>query len=444
MLHAQVFETPFSAAIGNEPSVPILFDGPLASTGGDGAVLVGKVRTGVHFSDGTALEADHIVASLERVPAIARATRVRAAGREVRFELIDREFALASALTKPWCVVTLDRDGSSLGTGPYCIADGSTSQHVRLERNRYHHGPAAPIAQVEIRAFPPATGSPGAALRAAVEAGEIDFTSDRSREEAADLHGVRKLYQPGNSTAFLWINTERLPDVRVRRAISLAIDRYAIVATSYRTPAAFVAKGPLPPRMERWIDNARTDVEAAKKLLGEPGVARVNRLRRVVVWGPRADIPDPLRWARTIAEQLAAIDIEVAIVQSRDTYDFQDKIRAGEYELVLGGWNADTDDAGDFVEALFGESMIHTRDAKRVVGCNFSRWRDAEVARAIATYQRVRDSGQLHGALARAAAEVPLVPLAHGPAVYVHAWHVSGFDPARMTLPRFAELDLRS
>ena len=37
----------------------------------------------------------------------------------------------------------------------------------------------------------------------------------------------------------------------------------------------------------------------------------------------------------------------------------------------------------------------------------------------------------------------PLVSIAHGPAVYVHAWHVSGFDPERTALPRFADLDLR-
>jgi ABC-type oligopeptide transport system substrate-binding subunit len=163
----------------------------------------------------------------------------------------------------------------------------------------------------------------------------------------------------------------------------------------------------------------------------------------LVVWGPRPYIPDPPRWARAIADQLAPIGIEAAVVQARDTYDYQDKIRAADYDLVLGGWNADTADAGDFVEALFGEAMIHSGAQTRVAGCNFSRWSDPAVTRAIAAYQRSRDSSQLHAALARVAAEVPLIPLAHGPAVYVHAWHVVGFDPETMAQPRFAELDLR-
>ena len=52
----------------------------------------------------------------------------------------------------------------------------------------------------------------------AVELGHVDFTSALAREEAMGLQNVLRRFEPGVSTALLYLNTDKTPldDVEVR------------------------------------------------------------------------------------------------------------------------------------------------------------------------------------------------------------------------------------
>lgn len=442
MVQQQLFEKPYTLdPEGGEPS-PVLMAGPLRPIRCDDTCFLARPREGVEFSDGTKLAAHHVVRSLQRSPVVADGRQIRVEGDDVVFDLSTPDPAFAFALTKPWCAIAVQRPdtGAWLGTGPYAVAPGSSPDCVLLTRNPRFRGKAAAIEEIEIRSYPQTPS--GSALKLAVAEGRVDFTTALSRDEAADLHDVRKIYQPGSGTAFLWLDCERISDVRVRRALAMAIDRYALAERSYSNPGAFVARSPLPPRMAAFNDGVRHDPFAAREALEQAEVKKPFRLRVLVIWGPRAYMPHPLDWARRLAEQLGEIGVTLEIQQSEDSLDYQRRIRSGEHDMVLGGWSADTDDTYDFVEALFAEVMIPRLDQKVATGCNFARWRDSEVLRALERYRLDRAESSLRAILTRVAAEVPLVPIAHGPTVVVCTPRLRNVEIDALGMPNFADVEL--
>ena len=107
----------------------------------------------------------------------------------------------------------------------------------------------------------------------------------------ADLDAIRKdpnvtvLEQPGLNIGYLAFNTTKKPfdDVRVRKAINMAIDKKAIIDAVYLAPG-IAAKNPIPPTMWSYNDAIKDDPydpEAAKKLLAEAGYPERPRDRPV-------------------------------------------------------------------------------------------------------------------------------------------------------------------
>jgi hypothetical protein len=97
----------------------------------------------------------------------------------------------------------------------------------------------------------------------------------------ADLDAIRKdpkvkvLEQPGLNVGYLAYNVTKKPfdDVRVRKAINMAINKKAIIDGVY-LGSAIAAKNPLPPTMSAYNDAVKDDPydpEAAKKLLAQAG-----------------------------------------------------------------------------------------------------------------------------------------------------------------------------
>ena len=84
-------------------------------------------------------------------------------------------------------------------------------------------------------------------------------------------------------------------------------------------------------------------------------------LARPVPAAERITLVTPLNTVDTVISEVIVreayrrIGIKVEIRQSQDGLDYQRRIRSGDYDMVLGGWNADTDDTHDFVEALSSE-----------------------------------------------------------------------------------------
>ena len=217
-----------------------------------------RLAEDLRFSDGRLVTPDDVVDSLEHVAPLRAMAKITAAGgRRLQFTCYDSDALLEPQLAQIWSVIGRRSPKFWLGTGPYMMVEenkGEEGQVLVLERNP-HWVPVArkppAIERIVFSTFKTDASGQPTALREAIEAEEIDFTLVLPREVAKGLQGVRKIYQPGQSTAFLAFNCKRpwLDRPEARQALSAAIDPWAIARICHDNPAAFAARGLLPPAM---------------------------------------------------------------------------------------------------------------------------------------------------------------------------------------------------
>ncbi|PRP95021.1 Periplasmic dipeptide transport protein precursor [Enhygromyxa salina] len=401
------------------------------------------------FCDGTAVQPEDIAASLQHVAPLRAVTKVNAAGgRRVQFNCVEPEVVLEPHLAQIWSVIGKRGAKNWVGTGPYAIVEETVAPAGKvlvLERNPHWNAgdrKQPSIERIEFWAYPLDADNKPTKLREALEQGEIDFTMMLSREVAKGLQGVRKVYQPGQSTAFLAFTCRRpwLRDPAVRRALSAAIDPWALARVCHDNPAAFAARGLLPPALaptRRSLPNYGQDVAAkALEAVGD----RPSSLRMLVVWGPRPYLPNPMGVAKVIAEQFGALGIGVIIQQPDTAEAFFEAVRRGEHDLILSGYIAETAEPIDFLTALLSSKRIPRRGTPMASTTNLGGYADPEMDRRLAAAQL--DSAQLMAVNELFEDQRPLVPLMYGASVAVHSWRVQNFEMDPRGIPSFAELTL--
>jgi peptide/nickel transport system substrate-binding protein len=256
---------------------------------------------------------------------------------------------------------------------------------------------------------------------------------------------VRKAFQPSNSTASLYFNTERpeLQSPEVRRALAVAIDRIVVTEVSYSNALAFAATSLLPPMMGLFRDGISHDPEKARALLAQAPPPRPSRLRLLTVWAPRPYVPHPRPVAEAIARQLAVLGIQVEILSPRNSDEFFRACERGDYDMVLGGWIADTPDPADFLESNLHSAHIQSPSAGRGVGhINLARFRSGAMDEALRLFREDPTPENRTGVLQIVAREVPLLPLMYGPSVVVSAWRVKNVDVSPLGVPHFEHFDI--
>ena len=225
---------------------------------------------------------------------------------------------------------------------------------------------------------------------------------------------------------FYRINTARpfLNDVRVRRALSLALDREALVSALLRGGQR-PATGFVPPGTGGYEPSSllRHDPDAARALLAEAGHPEGRGL-------PVFDLlyntsENHRRIAEVLQQQWRAIGIQTRLV-NQEFSTLLDARRTGDFQLLRSGWVADYNDPLSFL-ALF------TKDSAQ----NFTGWSDPAYDRAIYEATRTLDPERRH-ALYRAAETrlleaSPLLPLYFNTHVYllhpaVRGWHPTLLD----------------
>jgi peptide/nickel transport system substrate-binding protein len=176
-----------------------------------------------------------------------------------------------------------------IGTGPFRHVSWQPGSPVVMERNPAFHGAAPAFARAEFRPIPNA-----GARTAALQAGDVDLIEivppdqfARFRTEAARYSVVES---PSNRLIFLTLDSDRedspfvrgkdgsrianpLRDARVRRALSLAINREALVSRVLQGQA--LAAGDLGPPGYFGTSPDLTpppfDLEGARRLMAEAG-----------------------------------------------------------------------------------------------------------------------------------------------------------------------------
>ncbi len=178
----------------------------------------------------------------------------------------------------------------------------------------------------------------------------------------ADLEAMGKdpdinlLQQEGLNVGYLAFNTEKEPftDRRVRRALSMAINKQAIIDVVFQG-AGKAAKNPIPPTIWSYNDAVQDypyDPAAAKKLLAKAGVSGL----KTNIWAmpvQRPYNPNARRMAELIQADWAKVGVDAKIV-SFEWGEYLKRSKKGEHDTVLLGWTGDNGDPDNFLFVLLG------------------------------------------------------------------------------------------
>ncbi|MDF1748693.1 MAG: ABC transporter substrate-binding protein [Alphaproteobacteria bacterium] len=236
--------------------------------GDDGLVWRFRLRDGVQFHDGTVLNAEVAVASLNRAvtqPGILQnlpISEIAADGDTVVIQLSQKFAALPATLANYTALIlapaSFDQDGkviSMIGTGPFKVAKIKPPSSLSLTRFDGYWGEAA---HVEAARYISTSRAETRALMA--ESGDADlvFTLDPagySRLSLLEQVEVKAVPIPRTIVLKLNLAHPALKEVEARQALSLAIDRDGIAAGILRFPDA-AASQLFPPVLADWHDPA--------------------------------------------------------------------------------------------------------------------------------------------------------------------------------------------
>ena len=376
------------------------------------------LREGVVFHDGTPFDADAVVGNVEhlrREQAFpGRAERI--GPHVVQITLERANAALLSTLSQAFYTIQsprkLEGPGSHLpvGTGPFRLVRARPGR-VELEAFPEYWGGAPRLARVEFRRL-----ADGEALTRALQSGEVDVSSAIDQGRVEELRAGEEITldaHTGLNLGYLALNDEKFPfyDARVRLALARAVDRATIVAQVLKGHGE-PAHAPLPPLLSGQDVRTRNlvlDRDGARRLLartGHPGGFETSLTVSVV---PRAYLPEPLRLARIIQENLAQIGLTVHLREVATWTEHVAITSRGDYEMALLGWQADTLDPNEFLTALL--------DSNSIGATNRSRYRSAEMD-GLLKRARMENAPRTRLSLYRRAQalfqeEMPFVPLYH-------------------------------
>jgi dipeptide transport system substrate-binding protein len=179
----------------------------------------------------------------------------------------------------------------------------------------------------------------------------------------ADLDAIRKdpnttlLEQPGLNVGYLAYQTQKKPfdDVRVRKAINMAIDKKTIIDAVYLSTGV-PAKNPIPPSMWSYNDQVNDDPHdpaAAKRLLAEAGFPNGLTTDLWAMPVQRPYNPNARRIAELMQADLAKIGVK-AEIKSFEWGEYRKRLQAGEHQMGMLGWTGDNGDPDNFLHNLLG------------------------------------------------------------------------------------------
>lgn len=217
-----------------------------------------------------------------------------------------------------------------VGTGPYKFTRRSIGELTVLSRNADYWDDSR-IPKIERLMFRPI--SEVATRELALRSGEVDMISSPSPDSIDQLEasGLEIVSSPISTIYMMWVNfkEEPLKDVRVRRAVCMALDREGM-AEFHRNGYARPATGILNyggPGYDPDFKDCEYDPEGAKKLLVEAGYPDGFETRLDWTMGGGGDV-NTIGDAEWIQRDLAKIGIDASI-ESFDNGTYWDMLGGG-------------------------------------------------------------------------------------------------------------------
>jgi dipeptide transport system substrate-binding protein len=302
-------------------------------------------------------------------------------------------------------------DQEPVGTGPFQLTGYQKDAVIRYKAHPGYWQGKAPIDPLIFSITPDA-----AVAYAKLKTGECHLIPYPNE---ADLPAMRRdpdlvvMSQEGLNVGYLAFNTEKKPfdDVRVRRALDMAINRDAIIEAVY-LGAARKAKNPIPPTLWSYNDavvDTPYDPAAAKRLLAEAGFPDGFDTDLWALPVKRPYNPDGRRTAEMIQADWAKIGVRARIV-SYELGEYLKRTKAGEHQTMLLGWTGDNGDPDNFLSVLLGCEAAKD-------GANRARWCNAEFDALVTKAKRTTDMAERARLYEQAQVvfkrEVPWVTIAH-------------------------------
>ncbi len=407
----------------------------------DGTVYTFRLRAGVTFHDGTPFNADAVKFNFDRMlddshphhdtgpfPLAFFFSAVKSTevldDLTVRFTLREPYAPFLSNLAYPTGLLVspaavqahgVDYGRAPSGTGPFRFRLWETNRQVAVERNPDYWDGAPSLSGIVFRPITDANARLSEML-----SGNIDIMVEVPPDTVAlfrDDPRFAVYEQAGPHLWFLILNLREPPfdDVRMRRAVNHAINRWSLVEDVLQGTAT-VATGPMPAAFE-WAYNAELapyayDPERARALITEAGYGDGAEVVFYVTEGGSGML-DPVAMGTAIQADLAQVGITARI----ETYEWNTFLNvvnpglAGKAGMAQMAWMTNDPDTLPYL-------TLRTEAMPEQGGFNSGYYSNPEVDRLLEAARRSTDQTER----ARLYREMQAIVYADAPWAFVASW----------------------
>ena len=242
------------------------------------------------------------------------------------------------------------KPGNFVGSGPFVLKTWRPQDRIVVEKNENYWD--AKNVKLKSITYLPIEDQNVAYDK--FKAGEIDYLSDDSVPVGKiDEVKLRKDYQhmAGSSVYYFIFNTTKPPfnDVRVRKALSMAVNRQDLVDKVLK--AGDVASAGLVPAIQGFVTTKGNgfDLAEAKKLLAAAGFPNGQGFPKVpVIYNTSGRHKMICEYVQQAWKANLGIDVELHNLEWNTFLDTRQKTH--DFQIARAGWLADYPDAGNYLD----------------------------------------------------------------------------------------------
>lgn len=254
--------------------------------------------------------------------------------------------------------------GTSLANGPFYLAEYEPEQYFVLKKNpKYWNAGKVKLDEITYRFF-----DDQQSMANAYKTGEVDAAAGLPSTVMEEYEGKEDLFITESvATRYIYpnLNVKPLDDVRVRKALSLAVDREELcqgVGADTSPTVNFVAQYLKNKQTgNNFIDEAEPpfeeDVQEAKQLLSEAGYPDGKGFPKITYKYPSIEMDS--NTAQILKEQWKKnLGIEIELQAQELQVNYADR-RAGDFDLCRMNWTADFADPNTYLSMLLSNSTYN-------------------------------------------------------------------------------------